>query len=113
MPVELDVDNADGRLAPGLFVEVAWPIRRSGPSLVVPVSAVGQTPDRTFVDVVRGDVLEQVPVQRGLSVGPAAEVFGALKAGDLVLARASEELKSGARVQAHPVQSEAREGQKR
>jgi multidrug efflux pump subunit AcrA (membrane-fusion protein) len=102
MPVELDVDNLDSRLAPGLFVEVSWPLRRPQPSLVVPVSAVAQTPDKTFVDVVREDVLEQVPVERGVSIAQVVEVFGPLKAGDLVLARASEELKSGARVEVRP-----------
>ena len=40
MPVELDVDNKAGRLAPGMFAEVAWPVRRTALSLLVPPSAI-------------------------------------------------------------------------
>jgi RND family efflux transporter MFP subunit len=98
MPVELDVDNRDGRLAPGMLAEVRWPLRRATPSLVVPASAIAQTTERTFVDRVRDGVVEQVPVRRGLAIGDKAEVFGALAPGDLVLRRGSEEMKSGARV---------------
>jgi hypothetical protein len=29
MPVELDVDNGDGRLAPGMFADVVWPVKRA------------------------------------------------------------------------------------
>lgn len=29
MPVELDVENSKGRLAPGMYAEVIWPTRRS------------------------------------------------------------------------------------
>jgi len=32
MAVELDVQNTDGRLSPGTFCQVRWPVRRTGPS---------------------------------------------------------------------------------
>src|SRR5207245_79711 len=40
MPVELDVDNPERRLAPGMFAEVTWELRRPSPSLFVPSPAV-------------------------------------------------------------------------
>jgi multidrug efflux pump subunit AcrA (membrane-fusion protein) len=40
MAVELDVMNGDGRLSPGTFCQVRWPVRRSGPSLFVPSASV-------------------------------------------------------------------------
>ena len=33
MAVELDVNNADGRLAPGTFCQVTWRVRRTGLSV--------------------------------------------------------------------------------
>ena len=99
MPVELDVDNADGKLASGMYAEVRWPIVRSAPSLLVPATAVVQTTERTYVDRVRSDgTLEQVPVRRGAALGDRLEVVGQLVAGDIVLKRGSEELPSGTRV---------------
>lgn len=98
MAVEMDVDNAAGKLAPGMYAEVLWPVRRESPSLFVPTSAVVQTTERTFVDRVRSGVVEQVPVQRGQTLPDRVEVYGNLAAGDWVLRRGSEELKTGAHV---------------
>lgn len=98
MAVELDVDNADGRLAPGMYADVAWPVRRAAPSLFVPVTAVLQSTDRVVVLRLRDGSVEPVPVQRGVTVGDMAEVFGALAAGDMVARRGTEELRAGTRV---------------
>jgi RND family efflux transporter MFP subunit len=99
MAVELDVDNTDGRLAPGMFADVAWPVKRSSPSLFVPPTALGQSTERTFVVRIKDDVAEQVPVQRGATQGDSVEVFGGLAPGDTVAKRATEDLTSGAHVQ--------------
>jgi membrane fusion protein, multidrug efflux system len=106
MAVELDVPNKDGRLAPGTFCQVRWPVRRSGPSLFVPSSSVASTTDRTFVIRVRGGKTEWVDVRTGLTTGPMIEVFGDLNAGDEIAARGTDELRPGTAVrprQAKPV----------
>lgn len=95
MPVELDVANGDGRLAPGTFCQVRWPVRRTAPSLFVPAGSVASTTDRTFVIRVRNDTAEWVPVRTGLAAGPLMEVFGDLSAGDDVAVRGTDEIKSG------------------
>ena len=100
MAVELDVANRDGRLAPGTFCQVRWPVRRPGPSLFVPSTSVGSTTGRTFVIRVRGGKTEWVDVRTGLTSGPLVEVFGELKAGDEVAVRGTDELRSGTDVQA-------------
>lgn len=99
MPVELDVDNTDGRLTPGMFVDVAWPVKRGEPSLFVPPSAIVQSTERTFVARIADGTVEQVIVQRGVMQGELIEVFGALHEGDTVAKRGSEELKTGVHVQ--------------
>jgi RND family efflux transporter MFP subunit len=99
MAVELDVNNADGRLAPGTFCQVKWSARRTGPSLLVPNGSVASTTGRTFVIRVRGGRTEWVDVKTGLTSGPLVEVFGDLKAGDEIAARGTDELKAGASVQ--------------
>ena len=106
MAVELDVRNADGRLAPGMFAEIRWPARRAGPSLLVPRTAVATTTERTFVVRVRDGVAEWVDVRRGAAVNDLTEVFGDLHAGDQVAVRATDELRAGTRVQ--PTQTTAK-----
>jgi len=99
MPVELDVDNADGRLAPGMFAAVVWPVKRAAPSIFVPPSAIVQSTERTFVARVKDGTVEQVPVQRGINQGDLVEVFGAVQAGDVVAKRGSEDLRNGLHVE--------------
>jgi membrane fusion protein (multidrug efflux system) len=102
MAVELDVNNADGRLAPGTFCQVRWPVRRTAPSLLVPSGSIANTTGRTFVIRVRGDRTEWVDVKTGLSSGALVEVFGDLKAGDAIAARGTDELKAGTAVHVKP-----------
>jgi len=104
MPVELDIVNADSRLAAGMFADVMWPVRRSTASLWVPATAFVQTAERSYVDRVRGGAVEIVPLRRGVAVGNLLEVVGPLERGDLVLVRGSEELRDGTRVVAKPAQ---------
>lgn len=95
MAVELDVTNADGRLAPGAFCQVRWPVRRPAPSLLVPGGAVASTTDRIFVIRVRDGRTEWVDVKTGLTSGSLVEVFGDLRAGDEVAVRGTDELRPG------------------
>jgi len=99
MAVELDVDNKDGKLASGMFADVAWPVKRSGPSLFVPPTAIVVTTQKMFVVRVKEGIVEQVTVQRGMKSGDLVEVLGELHAGDLVAKRGSEELRAGSKVE--------------
>jgi membrane fusion protein (multidrug efflux system) len=100
MAVELDVMNSDGRLAPGAFSQVRWPIHRSAPSLFVPTTSIATTTDRTFVIRIRDGKTEWVDVKTGLTSGPQVEVFGDLRAGDQIVGRATDELRAGTQVRA-------------
>jgi membrane fusion protein, multidrug efflux system len=93
MAVELDVVNGDGRLAPGTFCQVRWPVRRSGPSLFVPSTSVATTTDRTFVIRIRNGKTEWIDVRTGLTSGALVEVFGDLRAGDEIAGRGTDELR--------------------
>jgi membrane fusion protein, multidrug efflux system len=100
MAVEADVDNRAGRLAPGMYAEVSWTLRRDKPSLFVPRSAVARTTERIFVIRVRDGKAEWVDVHRGVSQGDRVEVFGDLKPADRVVLRATDEIRPGAAVAA-------------
>jgi membrane fusion protein, multidrug efflux system len=100
MAVELDVANRDGRLAPGTFCQVRWPVRRREPSLFVPSTSIGTTSDRSFVIRVRGGKTEWIDVRTGLTSGPLVEVFGDLQGGDEVAVRGTDELRPGTDVRA-------------
>jgi len=103
MPVELDVRNADGRLASGMFPEVLWPVHRSAPTLFVPTSAVARTTEATFVVRIQNGNAEWVNVRTGEVDGKLVEVFGDLQEGNEVAVRGTDELRPGTRVNAQVV----------
>ena len=99
MAIELEVPNKDGRLSPGAFCQVRWPVRRPGLSLLVPAASIASTTDRMFVIRVRNGQTEWVDVKTGLPSGSLVEVFGDLRAGDTIAAHGTDEIRPGAAVQ--------------
>ena len=106
MPVELDVNNSDGRLSSGMFPEVLWPVRRTEPTLFVPTSAVARTTEATFVVRIRNGNSEWVNVSTGEVDGKLTEVFGDVHEGDEVAVRGTDELRPGTRVNAQVAAAE-------
>jgi membrane fusion protein, multidrug efflux system len=98
MAVELDVQNPDLRLSPGMYPEVQWPVRRPQPSLLVPPTSIVTTTERMFVVRVNNGVAQWVNVGRGARVGDLVEVFGPLKDGDIVVRRGTDEIREGTKV---------------
>ena len=106
MPVELDVNNSDGRLSSGMFPEVLWLVRRTEPTLFVPTSAVARTTEATFVVRIRNGNSEWVNVSTGEVDGKLTEVFGDVHEGDEVAVRGTDELRPGTRVNAQVAAAE-------
>jgi len=100
MSVELDVMNRDSALAPGMYPTVKWPVRRSRPALFVPKTSVVTTTERTFVILDRSGKAEWVDVRKGALDGDLVEVTGNLKPGDMVVRRATDEIREGTPIHA-------------
>jgi membrane fusion protein (multidrug efflux system) len=95
MAVELDVVNRDGSLAPGMYPTVKWPVRRSRAALFVPKTSVVTTTERIFVVRNQNGRAEWVDVRKGAADGDLLEVLGDLKAGDMIVRRANDEIREG------------------
>lgn len=108
MPVELDLMNPSGRLDPGTFSQVLWPVHRPEPTLFVPSSAVATTLERIFVVRINNGAAEWVDVKTGATSGNLTEVFGDLQAGDSVAMRGTDELRPGTRVTARESNGDAK-----
>lgn len=96
MAVELDIANRDGSLSPGMYPTLKWPVRRSHPALYVPKTSVVTTTERTFVIRNRNGNAEWVDVKKGAAADDLIEVMGGLQPGDMVVRRATDELREGA-----------------
>jgi membrane fusion protein, multidrug efflux system len=96
MPVELDVRNADGQLAPGMYSSVLWPVESTRAALLVPPTSIVTTTERVFVIRDNNGRAQWVNVHKGLTVGNLVEVQGDLKSGDEVVDDATDEIREGA-----------------
>jgi len=102
MQVELDFRDADAQITPGTFTNVEWPIHRTYATLFVASTAVATDLQRTFVIRVRQGKAEWVDVKTGVTVNGKTEVFGELQSGDMVVANATDSIRSGTAVSALP-----------
>jgi membrane fusion protein, multidrug efflux system len=107
MAVELDVRNRDAQITPGSFATVEWPIQRSYPTMLVPITAVTTDLQRTFVIRVREGKAEWVDVKTGAAVSGKTEVFGELQPGDIVVANATDAIRPGTSLSTRQLSSPA------
>lgn len=98
--IEVEINNQNGQLLPGMYAHAIIPIRRPDPSLVVPSTSVVTNMERSFViQVTNNGQAHWVDVERGQTKGPLVEVFGNLKPGDTILRKASDEVRDSTPIQ--------------
>lgn len=103
--VEMDVNNADHALSPGMYTDIHWPVSSAGEAFIVPAKAIATTTEKTFVIRIHDGITQWVEVKRGNIAGGEVEIFGALKSGDTIASRATDELKQGVKVDVQPAVS--------
>jgi membrane fusion protein (multidrug efflux system) len=92
--IEIDVENKDGRLLPGMYAEVEMGVTRNAAAFVVPVSAVFTNTEGIFLIRVNKGTAEWVPVRKGNETNGKVEVFGAIYDQDEILEVASDQIRN-------------------
>jgi RND family efflux transporter MFP subunit len=95
---EMDVFPKNKELLPGMVAEVDLPMPARDSTFLVPATAVVSSTERVFIIRVGADGrAEWIDVQPGRSQNGRTEVYSnKLIAGDIVVTRASEEIRNGA-----------------
>jgi membrane fusion protein (multidrug efflux system) len=96
--VEALVDNKDGKLRPGMFAVAHLKIGEL-PLPVVPRTAVRTDSELARVYVVREGRLEERLVQLGRSQGGDVAVLAGVKPGERIVAKLSDEVRDGSKVE--------------
>jgi len=97
--VEMDVNNNDKKLLPGMVAEVNVPLPSSDSTFVVPKSSVVNSTESVFVIRVNGNKAEWVNVKTGREANGLIEIYGNLNPGDLLLRTATDEIRNGSTLQ--------------
>jgi len=96
---EADVENADGRFLAGTVADVMTTLRSSPSAYVVPKSALVNSAEGVYVIRVVDGKAQRVNVKKGLESNDLVEVNGELAEDDVLLSKASEEIKEGQALQ--------------
>jgi RND family efflux transporter MFP subunit len=96
--VEVDVDNADGKLLPGAYVFVHFTLPGQAQSVTIPTNTLLFRSEGLRVGVVRDGKAELVPITIGRDYGDRVEVLSGLNATDQVILNPSDSLVDGTAV---------------
>jgi RND family efflux transporter MFP subunit len=98
METEVDVQNANLALVPGMYAYASIALERTHQVLTVPVQALDRADDKVSVLVVNGGRIERRDVRLGLETPDRVEVVNGLNEGDMVVVGSRSQLRPGAAV---------------
>jgi RND family efflux transporter MFP subunit len=108
MQTEIDFENRDGRLIPGMYAETRLSLREEKNALTVPLEAVARSgDDATVLAVNAQNILEERHVKLGLEDNSHVEVLSGLSDQDRVVIGNRSEFRNGQKIQPKDVASPA------
>jgi len=99
METQVDVQNTDGSLYPGMYAAVAMRLDRKQNVLAVPLTALARGKQVTVFLVKPDNTLEAREVKLGLEAPDKAEVLAGLVEGDSVLVGSRSQVKPGQKIE--------------
>jgi len=93
--IEIDVENKNGQLKPGMYAEVNIPMLSGAKSLLVPNNAIIRSTEHEYVIAVNNGKANLVNIKEGLAGSDSTEVFGDLSPNEQILINANDEIKQG------------------
>jgi len=92
LQAEVSINNTNGSLKPGMFVEVAVIQQRRQGVPVIPAKAITERGGRKVVFVLKGQRVEQREVETGIRQGKKMEILNGIELGDRVVVLGIETL---------------------
>ena len=108
METEIDFDNRDGRLIPGMYAETQLSLREKKDAITVPLEAVKRNgDDATVLAVTAQNLIEERHVKLGLEDSVLAEVLSGLTDKDRVVIGNLSQFRNGQKIQPKEVGTDA------
>ena len=110
MLTELQIDNAEGKLIPGMYAVVTFPPAAGAtPPILITGDAVAIRHDRQMVATVQNGKVKFVPVTIGRDFGSEIEVLTGLKVGDVIVTDVTDDVADGREVTVHAAKNAEQE----
>lgn len=101
MRVEIDIDNPDGAIYPGMYGSIDLILQENKNALAIPASAVYSVANKTYVVVVRDNRAYRVPVEIGYDDGKVVQIVSGLSGNEEVIVSNKGQISEGQAVDAH------------
>ncbi|OFW15895.1 MAG: hypothetical protein A3H29_12050 [Acidobacteria bacterium RIFCSPLOWO2_02_FULL_67_21] len=96
--IEVRIPNPGGVLLSGMYGTATIPLQRAARALAVPREAVTTRGGSRVALRIDGDTVREVPVKEGLSDGRLIEIASGLRAGDVIVSDARQDVSAGSKV---------------
>jgi RND family efflux transporter MFP subunit len=106
MLTEVDVNNPDLTLTPGMYADVTFNLEQKNDALIVPASAILQGDQPSVMLVDSSNRVRKQPVVLGISSANAQEITSGLQPGDRVIIGGQSTLQLGQQVTPQPAKSD-------
>jgi RND family efflux transporter MFP subunit len=112
MMTEVDVNNPDLTLTPGMYADVTFNLEQKNNALIVPASAIIQGDQPSVMLVNSSNTVEKRPVVLGISGANSQEISSGLQPGDRVIIGGLSALQPGQKVTPQAAKSDLANYQK-
>jgi membrane fusion protein (multidrug efflux system) len=102
MGIEVEIPNPGGKLKPGMFARVEALVDKRANALTIPVEAIRLGEAKPAVMVVRNGIVEDVPVELGVSDARSVEVLNGVSEADQVILQGKDLVKPKQKVRTTP-----------
>jgi RND family efflux transporter MFP subunit len=108
METEIDFDNREGHLIPGMYTETRLSLREKKNALTIPLEAVSRNGEEATVLAVNADnIVEERKVRLGVEDSTRIEVLSGLSEGERVIIGNRSEYHNGEKIEPKDVSGEA------
>jgi RND family efflux transporter MFP subunit len=106
MLTEVDVNNPDLTLTPGMYADVTFNLEQKNDALIIPASAIIQGDQPSVMLVDSNNRVQKRPIVLGISGANSQEVTSGLQSGDRIIIGGQSELQPGQQVTPQPAKSD-------
>ncbi|MCT4618874.1 MAG: efflux RND transporter periplasmic adaptor subunit [Marinisporobacter sp.] len=89
-PVEVQIENKEGLIKPGMFAEVNFEVEKKENQIVVPKKSILAIGNENYVYVVEENKPKKVVVEKKITKDGYVQVVGKLKVGDLLVVKGQD-----------------------
>jgi multidrug efflux system membrane fusion protein len=99
MTTEMELDNPDLEIVPGMYAVALFKFEQHSNALTIPTEAISNPKDPVVYVINADNEIEARPVELGVEMPDKYEVTGGLKEGELVMVGSTSQVHPGQKVE--------------